>query len=675
MPALVVAVWLALASAQVEAANSVRLTLERIGHPQFQADQVELELRPARSDTPALLALRMRRLRLPVLEQTLEQVRFECQPEPVPAAQAQRAAEDDGAEVTWRCEGPLHWRGGSGWQLDWQADEALVEARIGLRHGSGRLDVRLPLGGRPLQAQAQRVPVSWLASLLPQLEFQSGRLDGEVEQEPGATGSRWRGRVRIADLGGQVPDGSLVFAGVQANAPFRASIADGGDFALSSQPLLGAGELLAGSIYTEWPQGSRVETELAIERRRGQWLLPRFTLRDEGFELDAEGRFGADEGGGIDVLTLDARMDLGRHYRRYLDGIMTSFGQAGLVATGRLSGRMRLEQGTLTTFDVTLESAHLAHPDDRYAIAGLEGELAFRSDPGAPAPTRLSWQRLSTHGLDLGAGRIRARSSAGELRLEDDLRLSVFGGALVASDLLLRPLAEHSDRLSASVVLEGLDVGQLSQAFGWPAFDGRLDGRLPQLRYVDNALRADGEIDIRLFDGRVRIAGLAVERPFGVAPALAADIRLDDLDLVPMTDVFGFGRIEGRLNGHLNGLRLIDWRPVAFDAELRTAEQGRRRISRLAVDQLTALGGGGGIQGRLLGAFDSFGYRRIGLSCRLLNEVCEMSGLDEAAGGYTILQGSGLPLITIRGFQSRIDWPVLVNRLMAIGSGPGPTIE
>ena len=43
--------------------------------------------------------------------------------------------------------------------------------------------------------------------------------------------------------------------------------------------------------------------------------------------------------------------------------------------------------------------------------------------------------------------------------------------------------------------------------------------------------------------------------------------------------------------------------------------------------------------------------------------------------GYTIVQGSGLPRLTVNGFQRRVDWPVMVRRLKAAATGTGPVIE
>ena len=73
--------------------------------------------------------------------------------------------------------------------------------------------------------------------------------------------------------------------------------------------------------------------------------------------------------------------------------------------------------------------------------------------------------------------------------------------------------------------------------------------------------------------------------------------------------------------------------------------------------------------------FDSFGYSAIGLNCRLHNEVCVMGGLDDQATGYTIVEGAGLPRITVVGFQRRVDWPVLGSRLKAVTEGQAVRIE
>ena len=87
------------------------------------------------------------------------------------------------------------------------------------------------------------------------------------------------------------------------------------------------------------------------------------------------------------------------------------------------------------------------------------------------------------------------------------------------------------------------------------------------------------------------------------------------------------------------------------------------------------------LQTMALQMFDTFGYRRLGLRCRLRDQVCDMAGIDppgetdSATGGYTIVEGSGVPRITIVGHRRRVDWPTLVSRLQEATRGQGPVVE
>jgi hypothetical protein len=111
--------------------------------------------------------------------------------------------------------------------------------------------------------------------------------------------------------------------------------------------------------------------------------------------------------------------------------------------------------------------------------------------------------------------------------------------------------------------------------------------------------------------------------------------------------------------------------PEAFDAFLFTPpdDRSRRRISQRAITNLSSIGGGSGggvaavLQGGLLRFFDDFGYDRLGLSCRLANDVCIMGGVEPAPGGYYIVKGRGLPRIDVIGSQARVAWTTLVRQL------------
>jgi hypothetical protein len=138
-----------------------------------------------------------------------------------------------------------------------------------------------------------------------------------------------------------------------------------------------------------------------------------------------------------------------------------------------------------------------------------------------------------------------------------------------------------------------LSLTRLTRALEWPEFGGVLSGHFPGVVFADERIRVAGGIDIQAFSGRIRIADLEIERPFGTLPALAAQVELNRLDLLELTGAFNFGRMEGQMSGWMRDLRLLDWRPVAMDTRMFTHEDARRRrISQRAVDNLSSLGGG-----------------------------------------------------------------------------------
>jgi hypothetical protein len=308
-------------------------------------------------------------------------------------------------------------------------------------------------------------------------------------------------------------------------------------------------------------------------------------------------------------------------------------------------------------------------------LDGVDGSLAWERGRDL-ATTSLTWQSARVYRLALGSARTQWRARGGELVLAAPAAVPFAGGTLEIPQLALRPDGAKGERLRAAFAAHDVDLGSVSEAFGWPRFAGKLGGAVPAIRYVGEHIELDGGLFLQVFNGSVNLTNLALERPFGVAPSLAADIVFDKLDLQPLTAAFGFGEITGRLSGRIDTLRTIAWAPVAFDAELHT--EGTGKLSQRAVNNLTSVGGGGlaaGLQASMLRIFDTFGYNRIGLRCRLHNNVCAMGGIDSSGAGYTIVEGRGLPHVTVVGHQGDVDWPTLVARLKAATSGTTPIIQ
>jgi hypothetical protein len=191
--------------------------------------------------------------------------------------------------------------------------------------------------------------------------------------------------------------------------------------------------------------------------------------------------------------------------------------------------------------------------------------------------------------------------------------------------------------------------------------------------YSGAHLDVDGTIYFSAFDGLFTIANLEMDDPLGLAPRLRADVRMRNFDLDLLTRTFSFGAITGRLDGDVTGLELSRWKPVKFDASVRSAAgKYPKKISQRAVENISSLGGAGAaaaIQRSFLRFLKEFNYERIGLSCRLRNGVCAMDGVEPSQSGYVIVKGSGIPAITVMGYNRSVSWGELLERVQRITQG------
>lgn len=591
-------------------------------------------------------------------------------------------------DVVWRC--PLRRDGQGGWRCDGELRAGKRRPlRLSLDLGVASTDAVLSQDQARFALHRQaatpdlttldltRVPIAWTQALLSQVwseaRLKSGVLDGKLTvQAPERKPLRIGGKLALSGVGLDTPDGSIAAENVS------------GDFAIdyrkgvgTSQALLAGalrkGELLAGNAYValpETPVGLRIE---AIQSGAGGWRLPRIEWRD-GDTLQVTGNAALSAGATLHDLDIDvASRDVSPLRQRYLSGWLGLVGLGEVALSGAMDVHLRMRGGKLHNVDARLHDMGVTDARQRFSFAGLDGDVRFSAD--APVSSELRWRSGQLQGLDFGASTLPFDSRAGVLRLRQPISMPMLGGRVDFDAMEMSPPAGDTGlRIEFGMAIDRIDFGRVSTALGLPAFTGELSGRIPRARYADDRIDFDGGLTLHLFDGSVQVSALAMERPFGVAPTLSADIALDGIDLQALTGVFDFGSISGRLQGRIDDLRLVDWQASAFDAELHTVRSAgvRQRISQRAVQNISSVGDAsivGSLQGQLIGLFDDFGYARIGISCRLQNGICEMGGLHSAGDGFTIVEGASLPRLNVVGFNRRVDWPTLVERLAAVGKG------
>lgn len=328
-----------------------------------------------------------------------------------------------------------------------------------------------------------------------------------------------------------------------------------------------------------------------------------------------------------------------------------------------------------------LDGVVLEDDKQRFALDALQGEIHWQ-ERGELQITRLQWAGGAAYKVLFGAAEVQLQAHEHNAHLVKPLILPLMEGALRVNQLDVLEWGGEQMTLIFDGELEPLNLEELTTALGWPRFGGSLAGRLPALNYRAGVVTLGGPLTARVFDGEVSVENLRIQDPFGRLPQMFADLRLRNLDLEAVTRAFSFGRIEGRLNGDVEQLQMLRWQPVAFDARLVTPEDddSRRRISQRAIENISAIGGGGAsaaLSAGFLRFFEEFAYDRIGISCRLSGGVCHMGGLGPSTDGqgYVLVKGRRLPRIDVIGHAREVDWATLVEQLKTVTEGEGPVVR
>ncbi|MFU8878259.1 MAG: hypothetical protein ACNA7E_08970 [Wenzhouxiangellaceae bacterium] len=607
------------------------------------------------------------------------------------AAEAEFAVEqiahDDGFEIgslALQCERgvPLALPPCSGGTLQWlQPPDRMLEFTVrrqahtwSATREDGRVELAFPGPGQ-IRLKLHQAALDWLPPGWLQGYTDLTGLAGTVSLEAGFDGEWIELAGALQEVEFDTPDGRYAGAGI------------GLDIDLGWQPESAtlrlesswrAGELLLGAVYLPSPS---VPWRLDLDAigQGAQWRLQRLVFeRVDTLSLTGSGHVDLADDRQLKRLDLElAGLDLSWLWDHGLQSLAATAGWGGLLPAGQARGRLSIKNHAIDELHLVLDQVSLRDDRGRLELDDVQAELIFHgadNDTNDGLDLSASWSGARLLSLPLGGSSfvVRGRDD-GSLKLDYPLQVPLLEGRVVVDDLDWRNWRSAERDLRLSARLEPVDLAQLTRALGWTEFGGSLAGRFPALRLRQGVIEFEGGLDVELFSGTARVENFSIERPFGTLPALAADLEFSALDLEQLTGAFEFGYMTGLLSGHLRELRLLDWQPVQFDARFETLiDAPRRRISQQAVDSLSSLSGAGGamLSGTLLRFFEDFPYRRVGLGCRLRNNVCTMQGLEATeGGGYLILEGRGLPRLNIIGHHRSVNWPRLMAQIQAATGG------
>ncbi|HKE95630.1 MAG TPA: hypothetical protein VKB34_15050 [Povalibacter sp.] len=692
--------WMTFALADLAGAvEDATLTLERVEGAGWSAQGVAVHLRLTRG---AAVSATVERLTLP-RQQELRNVRLECQALEMSTATISCPRARIVASLPAVGQQTLSGRisyGRTNGALDLQLD--------GLRVGEGSAGIvaRLRDTGWQAQLTMDRINVEPLMQLAQRWRIPvaglsaTGALTGSLTASGAASAvQRVRIDARVSDLTANNPEGTL--AADKLGLALQADLTQArGDWLFDATLSSRQGQAYAEPIFLD------LGAHAMDLHARGTWRSDG-VIEVDHFRLDhsdvAQGEGSATINPADKQPLRELRLNLAAlkfpgAYASYFQPLLLDTNFKSLRTSGQIDGELVIANGAPQRIDLRLAGVSLDDGNRNFTLNGLGGAWHWTAaqtvtrqsedeedarEPTVVADSFLHWESGTLLNLDLGASELHFNTHARQLRLLQPAGIPVMDGALSVETFRIRNFGLPSVAFIVDASIVSVSVRQLCRAFGWPEFGGRIGGQISKLRMRDNVVTLGGTLHAQVFDGQVEVSDLRLEQPFSKWPRLYASIALDNLDLNLITSAFSFGSITGRLSGAIDGLQLFNWQPVAFDARLYTPRRDRspHRISQRAIRNIGSIGGGrAGVTAALsrgvMRFFDSFNYDRLGISCRLENDVCHIDGIAPAPnGGYYLVRGRRLPRIDVIGGARRVDWPRLVQQLIAVTRSEGPVVR
>jgi hypothetical protein len=355
----------------------------------------------------------------------------------------------------------------------------------------------------------------------------------------------------------------------------------------------------------------------------------------------------------------------------YLKPFFEQTALQGVSLAGRLKADFSIKDQSLTALAANFNNLDVKDAAGRGGVQGGIGQLHWSNSEYFNQPSKFSWQQLKVGHVAVGPAELSFLSRSDSIRLLEKAQLPLLGGSIAIYHFSWQARNQQDPEVSFEGGVSNVSLEQLSRALNWTPLSGSISGHIPRVEYSNKTLSLGGELIIKAFDGEIKVSNLASSGLFTDFIKFHSDVEINNLDLDQLTGRFKFGGITGKLSGYVQQLYMENWYPVSFFAWLGTPENddSRHRISQKAVQNIANIGGGGAadvLSRSFLRFFDTFGYDKLGIGCYLHEGVCQLMGVEARESGYAIVTGGGLPRIDVIGYNPRVDWDVLMERLKRI---------
>jgi hypothetical protein len=328
--------------------------------------------------------------------------------------------------------------------------------------------------------------------------------------------------------------------------------------------------------------------------------------------------------------------------------------------------------------DFSLPEGRFGLPEEKMMLEKLRIELPVRyTFWGEPAEESPRWGSIGADTVLLPTGRaedltMQATLWANTLRIPTPVKVPLFGGHASTSAIKVEQALSPQRTGTAKVRLRDIDLAQLGiEAVPLQGTIGTPPGSPLEVNAVRKAIVLDGAITGEFYEGSLKIDNMALLEPLTSGRQMLASLTVDALDLEPFSQALDVGRIEGFVDIDLTGLTIAYGQPATFTLSVISTEEKLtdRTISLKAVNSLSTIGTGSGLQGAGISFFSSifeeFSYATIGFTCTLENDIFTVHGLVAEDGVEYLIKRPAFRGINIVNSNpnNRISFSDMLGRL------------
>ncbi len=428
---------------------------------------------------------------------------------------------------------------------------------------------------------------------------------------------------------------------------------------------LTAGEMLLNELYVNF---ASYPVQLAVDvttKDGSQFVVDAKLINKQSLDLNAI--IEVDKGLNWNLSLANLAVVDSHHFNQnILSSVLGIYGFGKTEMSGGFNIHMQSAEKPLQKWQVNFNDFYALNTNRKVQIDAMDG--TFNWDRiGKAADSKISWQSLILAGLPVDEAEMVFNFSNDQFNLLGPHEFLVLDGSIQMNQFSIDALFSESVDMGLNAKVLPISLKQITEKLGWPVMSGFISGDIPGMIKKGQVIEFLGALKLSVFEGDMLIENLSLERLFGVAPVFAADVSFNHFNLSLLTETFGFGQITGRLSGEINELRITNWKTDRLDAQVYTVKTKgvKQTISQRAIDNISSLGGiKGAISKTFLRFFDDFRYKKIKLSCKLHNSVCQIGGITNQNNQFVIVEGGGIPKINIVGFVRTINWEEFISRLL-----------